>query len=692
MIPLRGSLAFRLFFLFFSLSLVPLGILAFLTYRTSQRVEHLSIQEGSSALIGEARGYLKDRTGEYAHRIDLQLARIENDARVVAKHAADILAHPDRYRVRWSEGRYERDESGIFWTPRDEGQGNLFISRGTPITPQLRSEISLTELFDPIMQEICDNDSNTSYIFFAGVDNLVRGYPWFDAVKAIEGGTLDPGLNLKEQPLFYLAGPEWAEEGRGVWSDVYLDVAGKGWMVTFVTPVLVGEEFRGVIGIDISLDRIRKRILDLRLSGGGDAFLLTGSGGVLAYSPEIAGDLGWEEGMSPDRFNLLASSNPSLAEVGRRMVAGSTGISRAEVSGWEVLISYAPIRAARWSLGLMVPVEAITRRALATSGKIEEQTGRLVDQELLISLLLLLAVAVATLITYHRIVGPLNELGTGATRIGEGDLDYRVDMEGRDEIGKLARTFNDMAESLQRRDRELEGIQSRLLESERLSSMGEVAAAVAHEIRNSLGTIKNSIYFLRSRLEDPDGSVQRHFSIMEEEVTAADRIVGELLDFSRGPELQLADVSINDLIREVLAVLGPEKGSDVAVEEDLAQDLPRITADPAQLRHALYNVVQNAFQVMNDGGTLRVRSGRSNGEIRVSIKDTGPGIEDEDIERLFEPFFTRKARGIGLGLPIAKRVIENHGGRIRIESRAGVGTTVSIVLPEVAPQEGGNSR
>jgi len=675
-----NSLLVRLFVLFFLLSLVPLGILAFLTSRTSRSVEEIAIREGSSALIAEARGYLRDKTIDFARQINLQLDRIESDARVVSIQALEILANKRLFQVAWVDGRYERAANGIFWTPRDYGGSNLLVSNRTPITPEIREIISITERLDPLLKVVCEGNPNASYVFFAGVENLVRGYPWFDAMAAIEGGTLPPDLNFEEEPLFYLAGPGAGGNREAVWSEAYLDVAGRGWMVTCVVPVYQGDRFLGVVGIDVSLNRIQEHVLDVELTGDGYAFLLTGSGNVLASPPEAAEGLGWEVGTTPDRFNLLASSNADLAAISREMVEGEIGISQAKIGGKEVLVSYAPVETARWSLGLVISLDDITQQALTTAGQIKEKTGWLIRHLTLISALLFAAVALATLLTYRRIAGPLNEFVAGALRVGSGELGYRVEVRGSDEIGKLASTFNAMADSLQRRDEELAKIQARLLESEKLSSMGKVSAAVAHEIRNALGTIKNSTYFLRGKIGESDRQLRRYLAIIEEEIEGADHIVSELLDFARGISLQASDVSINALLREVLAVFREKGAGEIVIVEDLDQALPLIRADAVQIRHVLYNVVENAYQAMGGGGTLRVKTEVHDGGIRVAVSDTGPGIRPDEMEKLFEPFYTTKSKGIGLGLSISKRVIERHGGRIRLESELGKGTRVIVDL------------
>lgn len=221
--------------------------------------------------------------------------------------------------------------------------------------------------------------------------------------------------------------------------------------------------------------------------------------------------------------------------------------------------------------------------------------------------------------------------------------------------------------------------QEQLVQRERFAAIGELAAVVAHEVRNPLGVIFNSIGTIRRMLGD-DEHAWTLIRILEEEATRLNHIVGDLLDFAR-PRLPAVhkehiETVLDDAVKAALAGV-----AGVEVLRDVEADLPAIPMDTRLMRQALLNVAQNAVQAMPEGGTLRVSAARSDGHVRVSIADTGPGITAEVRRRIFEPFFTTRPRGTGLGLAVVKRIVDGHGGGIAVFSEVGVGTTFCLDLP-----------
>lgn len=221
--------------------------------------------------------------------------------------------------------------------------------------------------------------------------------------------------------------------------------------------------------------------------------------------------------------------------------------------------------------------------------------------------------------------------------------------------------------------------QEQLVQRERLAAIGELAAVVAHEVRNPLGVIFNSIGTIRRMLGD-DERAWTLIHILEEEATRLNHIVGDLLDFAR-PRIpsvsrERIETVLDDAVAAALAGV-----SGVELQRDVDADLPAIPMDVRLMRQALLNVAQNAVQAMPKGGKLKVRACRLDGHVRVSIEDTGVGIPADVRPRIFEPFFTTRARGTGLGLAVVKRIVDGHGGRIGLVTEVGVGTTFSLELP-----------
>ncbi len=244
-----------------------------------------------------------------------------------------------------------------------------------------------------------------------------------------------------------------------------------------------------------------------------------------------------------------------------------------------------------------------------------------------------------------------------------------------------ARLFEDLRRSYG----DLARAQEELVKRERLAALGELAAVVAHEVRNPLGVIFNSIVSLRKILQ-PSGDAAMLLSIVGEEADRLNRIVGDLLDFARPNEPSIQQESLREVIEEAVHVARSEaSNSPVEMRIELSPDLSPLGIDARLVRQALLNVVLNGVQAMPKGGTLTVRAstekrgGRA--YARVDVIDTGLGIPTEVQSRMFQPFFTTKASGTGLGLAVVKRIVDAHRGEISVESRPGSGTTFTLHLP-----------
>ena len=221
-------------------------------------------------------------------------------------------------------------------------------------------------------------------------------------------------------------------------------------------------------------------------------------------------------------------------------------------------------------------------------------------------------------------------------------------------------------------------MQEKLASSERLADMGRMAGVIAHEFRNQLGVIANAAYFLKMKVETADEKVLRHLNIIEEQVAQTEVIISNILNFSRtgSPRLEKADLGAI-LSRGLEKVKAPD-GIEVIVNQD---KLPLLDIDPVQIESVLVNIILNAFQAMGEKGSLVINVSEMGNYVNMVIKDSGKGIKDEDKKRLFEPFFSTKARGTGLGLAAAKIIIERHGGSISIDSKPEQGASVAINLP-----------
>jgi signal transduction histidine kinase len=284
---------------------------------------------------------------------------------------------------------------------------------------------------------------------------------------------------------------------------------------------------------------------------------------------------------------------------------------------------------------------------------------------------------------------PIRQLTDAMAVVGSGRLDHPVPAGSGDEIGDLARAFDRMTRSLRENIGQLERTQAQLVQSEKLASIGEMSAAVAHGLRNPLASLRAAAQLVRRHPESP--AAKEHLDAIVEEVDRLDRRISHLLSFSRPAPFHPMPEHLPRLVEQLLpAVAEPVRQHRIDLRVELPDDLPEVRVDPMQLEQVLLEVLSNAVDAMPEGGTLRLRAHAVNGGpepemVVVEVTDTGPGIPEQVLPSICEPFFTTRAEGTGLGLAIAKRYVEQNGGRLEIESRPGAGTTVRLRLPTEAP-------
>ncbi len=246
-------------------------------------------------------------------------------------------------------------------------------------------------------------------------------------------------------------------------------------------------------------------------------------------------------------------------------------------------------------------------------------------------------------------------------------------------VTKLANWNRALEQRVEERTQALEQAQQRLLRSERLATVGKLGAGIAHELRNPLGVINNSVYYLRTRLGEAEAKITKHLDIIGHEVQAANKIITDLMNFVRVSDIEKKLADPNEMVAQALERLSVPDA--VMVETHLTEPLPQVPVDADKMQQVLINLLNNAVQAMPDGGTLTVSTGQRNGHVLFEVQDTGMGIRAEDLGRIYEPLFTTKAKGIGLGLSLVKLLVEAHQGDVQVSSQEGEGSTFTVRVP-----------
>jgi nitrogen fixation/metabolism regulation signal transduction histidine kinase len=295
------------------------------------------------------------------------------------------------------------------------------------------------------------------------------------------------------------------------------------------------------------------------------------------------------------------------------------------------------------------------------------------------------AVGIAlTIFLARRYTDPIHRLVDDFKRVSAGDLSVTIPVDSNDEIGELAEGFNNMVEKL----REREALEKRLYEAEHLSRVGQLASGIAHEIRNPLNYISLAIDHLKAEMLPTCGEKCAELTELadkiKEEVRRANYMVLNFMNYGRPLKLRRALVPYGDILDKVLPLMNDRLAEQhIQIVQEINRNLPPLWVDQELLRNCILNFINNAAQAMDDGGCIRLGAtlDADNNRIRLTFVDQGKGILQEDIAKIFQPYFTTKDVGIGLGLAITERIIKEHGGEIIVESSQDKGTTFTVVLP-----------
>lgn len=361
---------------------------------------------------------------------------------------------------------------------------------------------------------------------------------------------------------------------------------------------------------------------------------------------------------------------------------------RARYARLNSISATAPIPGTSWAWHVEYPKEIVLRPLRLLSW-----------QSVVLGLGVLVLAIIAGALLSRGMTTSLARVTSAAESIAGGDLSARLDpVRRQDEIGRLARSFDTMADSirssradLERRISErtadlqsamttLRDTQDELLRKEKLATMGQLASSVGHELRNPLGVMSNAAYIIEHSIETPSPKAVEYLRLLNAQIKLSERIVGDLLDSARSPMPRRQRVPVNVLLNEqLLRVTVPRNVRlDLAVEDDL----PLVHVDPDQVGQILVNLFTNATQAMEEQpGVLTISARNGDGRVRIQVRDTGPGVSKELVEKIFEPLFTTKARGIGLGLAVSRSLASANDGSLFVQNHPEGGAVFTLELP-----------
>ncbi|MDJ0781649.1 MAG: sensor histidine kinase [Desulfosarcinaceae bacterium] len=459
---------------------------------------------------------------------------------------------------------------------------------------------------------------------------------------------------------------------RPVFSNIFSHDAVNEEVILIGVPIIdAAGEFVGALAGFCSvrfslLGTVYARVLEFESGRKGYAFLVDGNGRVLYH-----------------RHTSLLATLLDASEPVARVTRGETGATLTSRPSGERLISgFAPVPDTAWGI--------ITQEEWSVvSAPIFDYL------KLFWGMLWLGGLISAGLVFFfiRRILQPIDTLIRGTRQVADGNFTPITVPTSGDEIEALGRQFNAMASALSasfsKRTRELEAAQEELIKHEKLSVLGQLTATVSHELRNPLGVIRSSIYFLERKQPNADPKIRQHLARIEAQVELCDTIVNDLLDYARTrqPEPVFTEITpfLESLVEEIAL---PD---DIHLRCDFEADIPIVPFDRIKLRGAITNLVENAVTAVQAKQTeketppdyqaeISFTARASRRGVRLTVRDNGVGMSPETAAQAFEPLFTTRARGVGLGLAIVRKIAEEHHGGVTLDSRSGEGTVIELEI------------
>jgi signal transduction histidine kinase len=531
-------------------------------------------------------------------------------------------------------------EGNLNVAKRAADQIELYVQNGIQILKGIAENISRTHL-EPWQKETI-------------IKNYVINFEQFHEIYLTDGeGTQIATTDLGMGPADRSKDPAVVTAMRGevYRSGVYIS-AQLVPMVTIAHPIILLGEVDGAVVGAIDLIEMWNLVDSIRIGEHGFAFVISKEAMLIAHGRDDA------------KPSVIKRENRRQWEIVKTVLSGRSGVfTYKNEKGEEVLGVGAPIQ----SLGWGVVIEQPTTEAYAVARRMTYQLVALI-------ITFVILMTIIGLWGGKQIVDPIRELIRGTRAVSQGDLSQRVEVKTRDEFSELGESFNRMTE-------ELFKLQEEIRRNERAITFGKIASGLVHDLKHPIKSIENSSKLLLKMYEDPSYRETFHKTV-NRELASINRFLDDLHNLTHPIPLKPIPLNIHSVVEEALLGYGPEaERNGVRISREFQGDSLRISADRFAIERVLKNLILNAIEAMPRGGELVVKT-KANGQwVQIEIQDTGCGIPKERLETIFEDYVTTKRKGLGLGLAISKKVVEDLNGTIEVESKPGEGTTFTLKFP-----------
>jgi signal transduction histidine kinase len=685
------------------LLIVELGLLA--AFAVSHMVNKTQNVEAAQALAKNRLMTLADLEADVlATRLRAVERRVELlQARTARAHDTPLSEEGVTAEV----ARYRHHPSGAVYTPPDADGATVFYSAiANPDAADLRRAAGLSQI-DPMLRDIATGDPLIRQAYYNTADSLNRIYPPIDAM-----GTYSPSLDIPSLQFFYLADAEHNPTRGVVWTDVYVDPAGQGWMTSAVAPVYAEGRLAGVVGVDATINLLREQVLGLDVPWNGYALLLDRADTIMAMPAQAEADWGLREltehayadyittdTAKPERFNI--GNRPAFAEHADVLNTDQSGLVEVDLNGPK-LVTWATIPETGWRLMVVVPKQQVFAEATAMS-----ERAWLLFAAMLGALVLFYALFFIYLCRRSRRLAielrqPIHALGSAIAAVCNGRAIEKRPAVAITEIDRTLCRVIRVGSTLQERTVSLQEAVRRADAANHAKS--QFLANMSHELRTPLNAILGFSQVIESEMLGPAGN-PRYVDYAGDIRRSGEHLlalVNDVLDLSKIDagrlNLNVEDLCLDEIAEDCIRMVTesrPEACAPMTLDDRL--NVP-VRADRRAFTQILLNLLSNAAKFTPNDGEIRVELELTDeGQPEIRVVDTGAGMAADQIEAALDRFVQlgrhadQAYEGTGLGLPLAEALARAHGGDLRVRSAPGLGTTVTVVLPAACRVDTGSA-
>ena len=680
-------------------------------------VNYYTTYNTKKLLVSEVKENLNQISVREAKNINYQMKSINDIAVFLQKEEQNFFENPKMTDMSKKALHFKKAPNGIFYKTEDNnGSSVCFLNvKKIKIGKKEIQKAIKTEAFDLSFKNFTQSNPNIVAVYLNTYDSMNRYYPFIKDVYS----QYDPIMDIPHFNFYYEADLKHNSSKKPVWTDVYLDPAGKGWMASCIVPVYNKTFLEGVVGIDLTINAFVENILSLNLPWDAEAFLIDSKGTILAMPEKLELLFGLKElkkhtytnsikndTFKPEDFNILKSKNPIFSKTIKEIYTGKKNLSELMINGKEYILSQQIIKETGWRFLVIVEKDNIFKPIYSFKQKTQKLGLLSIFYIFILYAVLFYYITRKTKEISDMISQPILSLSDKTSLILSGE-DIEIPSCGVEEIDDMSHNFNVMTEKLRKLYENLnkdietrKQIQTELINSMELAQAAdkvksEFLSNMSHEIRTPLTSIIGYLGLL-SGLTNLDKEQSNYVNNAEKSSRMLLCLVNDILDFSKieAGKLDIESVDFN-LMSTIEDIVNLAKQSirqkNIMIKTDIGSDVPeQVCGDSVRLAQILNNLVSNAVKFTEEGEIIisvkKTQETQDFTELTFEIKDTGIGIPKEKQEVVFDVFIqadastTRKFGGTGLGLAISKKLVNLMDGEISVESKIGEGTTFSFSI------------